>query len=150
MKNITVILTLTGLLFSCGLYSQTDTSFVVGDTMIEKSFYKNGQLAHLVKFVKGRDIHSYHFSFWYYDNGNPKWLTYWDTFIDSSFYISGRKNGSIKRKDINSKHNWENIEQNKSSVIIKRSYGQRNDTFYVDETYKHGQLVVSTPKIETG
>ena len=137
-----------GLLF-CGLsYSQIDTSYVVGDTLIKMTYYKNGQLEHLSKYLKGRDMHSYNYSYWYYKNGNPKWLNYWDNFLDTSYYISKRKNGTVKFRDITNKDYFERIEQNTKGQLTVRTISYFKDTFSTEEKYKKGQIISTKREVK--
>jgi antitoxin component YwqK of YwqJK toxin-antitoxin module len=131
---------------SCVL-AQIDTSYVVGDTMlVTKYYYRNGQVKMLDQEIKGRDMYSYNFSYLYYKNGNPKYCTYYDTHIDTDYYVAGRRNGSIELETTYARNHFTDTKQNRKGEVVEISHGFRSDTFYIEEKYKHGKLISSTAK----
>jgi hypothetical protein len=140
MNLFGITLTL-GLLTSSFAISQVKNPIIIGDTLIYKYYFRNGNLYCMQKYIKGRDWYTYKFSLWNYRNGNPQWVTYYDTYLDTSYSLTGRRNGSIEVKTTASKKHWVEIKQRKNGEIYERSYGVYHDHFYHIETYKHGQVV---------
>tara|TARA_R110002096_G_scaffold132768_3_gene283325 strand:- start:117012 stop:118181 length:1170 start_codon:yes stop_codon:yes gene_type:complete len=122
------------------------------DTLIKHSYYSNGNLKSKELKLRGRDIFSYTNSYWYFKNGKPKWFSYHDSRKDSSYYLSGRKNGSIDFQDISSNGKYERIRQNRKGELTERSFRNSKTEPLKIQYFKDNKLIkteTQAPKNDT-
>lgn len=120
---------------------QTSDSEVNGDTLTERYYYKNGSLEMVKRSIKGRDRNSYINVQWYYKNGNPRTIDYYNGEWDSSFYLSGRRNGSIEFRIKRVNGNFEKIQENRKGELVERTYSFSDSDSIFLEKYKDGKLI---------
>jgi antitoxin component YwqK of YwqJK toxin-antitoxin module len=120
---------------------RTSLTYYSADTLIEHSYYSNGNLMYNKLNLRGRDMFSYTNSYWYFKNGNPKWFNYHDSRQDTSYYLSGRKNGSIDFQDISSNGKYERIRQNRKGELTERSFRNTKSEPLKIQYFKNGKLI---------
>lgn len=137
----TILLPFTVLLISFTAIGQTSNSEVSGDTLTEHYYYKNGSLEMIRRYIKGRDMYSYQNFEWYYKNGNPRIIEYYNMDDDSSFHMSGRRNGSIEFLIKRVNGNFETVKENWRGELVERTYSHADSDSIFTEKYKRGELV---------
>src|SRR5690606_12870355 len=88
-----------------------------------------------------KDMYSFESSKWYYNNGNPRTIIYYDSNKDTMFYLSGRKNGTVNFKSIRSNNTYQNTSYNKKGELIKKITKENNNDSLRKETFKNGELI---------
>ncbi|RYD80579.1 MAG: hypothetical protein EOP53_07835 [Sphingobacteriales bacterium] len=128
-----VVIFLFVVLASFCAYSQKDTSYKNGDTLISKYYYKNGNISYLSKQIKGRDHYSFDHSFSYFKNGSPMFLTYYDydSLHDTSYSYVGRRNGTPKRISISTKKVNQQTEYTRQGEAVRRTVNRFNGSYYI-------------------
>lgn len=110
------------------------------DTIIEKAYYQNGNLLFENLFLRDKSLFSYANSRFYHKNGSTNTVDFYNSSMDTTYYVARRKNGTIQFQDIVSNGNLIRIEQNKNGDVTARRTVQFNsDTLHI-EKFKNGQL----------
>ena len=127
--------------------NRNSLSYYTSDSILNNNYYRNGNLMNSELYLRGRDMFNYSNSLWYFKNGNPKWLNYSDSKQDTSYYLSGRRNGSIDFQNVYSNGNFVSIDQNRKGKLVERRSRKVNSDTTLLEKFKNGQLVQTKIKI---
>jgi hypothetical protein len=91
------------------------------NSQLVRSYYKNGNVKDERKEVKGRNFFNYSNSSDYFKNGNPKNITFYDTYLDSIYTLRGRENGTVVRQSIRSKGHSVSVKSNKKGRLLQKT-----------------------------